>query len=516
MSALRRSALLLALWLVLALPAAAQTAALDVEAIDAAIAEAQAAWAVPGLSVAIVHGGDVVLEKGYGVARLGTDQAVDEHTLYAIASNTKAFTAALLAQLVDEGRLRWDDRVRDHLPYFALYDPYVSDAMTVRDLLSHRSGLGTFSGDLLWFGTGYSAEDVVRRARFVPQAGPFRASYGYSNLMVMAAGEVVRAVTGRPWDEVVQERILTPLAMTRTVTSVAALDGLANVATPHKPTPGAVRPIAWMNWDTMGAAGALVSSAHDMSRWLRLQLAGGTWDGVTLFSPEAQREMWTAHTPIPVSEASRERTPSTHFRAAGLGWFLNDLHGRLVVSHGGGYDGMFSRVTLVPEENLGVVVLTNSMTGIATALSATILDAALAGGPPAGTAEALARDTEARAAFAARIDSVTAARPGGGPMSLAPAAYAGRYGGDLYGDATVAVEDGGLVLRLVPAPALVADLTHLHDDVFRLDWRETFAWFGAGTAQFLLTPAGTVERLRLDVPNDDLWFHELDLEREDA
>lgn len=514
MTPLRRLTALLVLCFVLALPAAAQTAALDVEALDAAIAEAQAAWPVPGLSVAIVHDGEVVLEKGYGVARAGQSQPVDAHTLYAIASNTKAFTAAALAMLVDEGRLSWDDRVRDHLPYFELYDPYVGDAMTVRDLLSHRSGLGTFSGDLLWFGTDYSAEDVVRRARFVPQAGPFRASYGYSNLMVITAGEVIRAVTGQPWAEVVQERILTPLAMTRTVTSVTALPAMANVATPHKPTPDAVLPIAWMNWDTMGAAGALVSSVHDMSLWMRLQLAGGTQDGVELFSAEAQNEMWTPHTPLPISIEARARTPQTHFRAAGLGWFLNDYRGRRVVSHGGGYDGMFSRVTLVPEEGLGIVVLTNSMTGIAPAITNLVLDAALGGEPRDGSAEALVRDTEARAAFYARIDSVTTARPGGGPMTLPLAAYAGTYGGELYGDATVTQEGGGLVLRLAPAAALVADLTHLHDDVFRLDWRQTFAWFGSGNAQFIVTPAGEVERLRLDVPNDDLWFYELDLARE--
>lgn len=506
---------LLALWLLVALPAAAQTAPLDVAALDAAIARALPEWPVPGLSVAIVYDGEIVLEKGYGVAEVGGTQPVDEHTLYAIASNTKAFTAAALGILVDEGRLSWDDRVRDHLPYFQLYDPYVSGAMTLRDLLSHRSGLGTFSGDLLWFGTDYSAQDVVERARFVPQAGAFRASYGYSNLMVITAGEVIRSVSGQPWDAFVQERILTPLGMTRTVTSTTALPAMVNVATPHKPAPSAVLPIAWMNWDTMGSAGAIVSSVHDMSRWVQLQLDGGAMDGRQLFSAEAQHEMWTVHTPIPISDSSRERTPTTHFRGAGLGWFLNDYQGRLVASHGGGYDGMFSRVTLVPEETLGIVVLTNSMTGIQTAITQTILDAALGTDTPHDwLAEGQATDAQDRAEFYERIRVATTARPGGGPMTLAPSAYAGRYVGALYGDATVTLETGGLVLRLAPASALVADLTHLHDDVFRLDWREAFAWFGSGTAQFILTPAGAVERVRLDVPNDDLWFYELDLVRE--
>ncbi len=362
-----------------ALQLQAQSQAPDLERLDALIAAAQRDWPVPGLAVVIVKDGRTVLMKGYGERELGGGEPVDEHTLFAIASNSKAFTSAALAMLVEEGKLDWDDPVREHLPYFQLYDPYVSQEMRIRDLLSHRSGLGTFSGDLLWYGTGYSAEEVVRRTRYVPQAGPFRSSYGYSNLMFIAAGEVVAAVSGMPWADFVESRILRPLGMDRTVTSTSDLAGTDNVATPHKNWIDRVAPIEWYNWDAMAAAGGIISSVSDMARWLKLQLGHGEADGLRLFSEDSSWEMWTVHTPRAVSAGSRSSFPSTHFRGYGLGWGLNDDRGRLIVSHGGGYDGMFSQVVLVPEEDLAMAVFTNSMTSVGTAITNTIVDAYLGG-----------------------------------------------------------------------------------------------------------------------------------------
>lgn len=513
-SAVRRpAALLLALFLLLSsLPAVAQ-APVDVARLDAYIAQAQQAWPVPGLAVAIVKDGEVVLEKGYGVREVGTSEPVDAHTLFAIASNTKAFTAAALAMLVDEGKLSWDDPVHKHLPYFELYDPYVSAEMRVRDLLSHRSGLGTFSGDLLWYGTGYTAEDVVRRARHLEQAGPFRGHYGYSNLMFIAAGEVVRAVSGQAWPDFVEARILEPLGMDRTVTSVRDLERVRNVATPHRPTPTSVDAIEWYNWDPMAAAGGIISSVHDMTRWLRLQLGRGALGETRLFSEATSHEMWTPHTPIRISMAAQARNPYTHFRAYGLGWVLHDYRGRKVVSHGGGYDGMYSQTVLVPEEGLGIIVLTNSMTGIAGAITNRIVDAYLGAPERDWSAEMVTQDAEGRRQFWDRIARAERERVPGTAPSLALEAYAGTYGGPMYGDATVSLEDGRLVLRLLPNADLVADLTHLHYDTFVVDWRKEFAWFDKGTAQFILDATGKVVEMKLDVPNDDLWFHELEFVR---
>jgi CubicO group peptidase (beta-lactamase class C family) len=483
----------------------------ELRALDAYIAQARADWRVPGLAVAIVKDGKVVFEKGYGVRHRFEGGAVDEHTVFAIASNTKAFTSAAIAMLVDEGKLGWDTPVADVLPWFALDDPYVTREVRVRDLLSHRSGLGTYSGDLLWYGTRYSAEEVVRRARHLEPAVGFRAGYRYNNLMFIAAGEVIGAVSGMRWDAFVQARILDPLGMTETVTSVARLAGRPNVATPHGAKADTIRPFPWEPWDAMGPAGAIVSSVHDMARWLTLQLGRGEAGGRRLFSEEQSRTMWTPHIMSQVGAGSEERWPSTHFIGYGLGWSLRDYLGRKLVMHGGAYDGMYSQVLLVPEERLGIVILTNAMTDVQSALAWRIVDAYL-GAPP----EDWSRD------YLERVEPTTAesrwaewerSRATGTRPSLTLGAYAGTYGGPLYGDATVTLDDGKLVLRLLPAPDLVGDLTHWHRDVFRVHWRREFPWFGDGLVQFVLNANGDVNQVMIDVPNDDFWFTELELRR---
>jgi CubicO group peptidase (beta-lactamase class C family) len=487
----------------------------DLAALDRDIEQARVDWRVPGLAVAVVKDGRVVMAKGYGVRTLGGADLVDERTLFAIASNTKAFTAATLAMLVDEERLSWDDAVRKHLPYFELADPLASREMRVRDLLSHRSGLGTFSGDLVWYGTRYSADEVVRRARFLEPAGSFRARYGYSNVMYIAAGQVVEAVAGEPWTAVVRRRILEPLGMRDTLVSVRDLDGRTNVATPHGPASGDLRTFPWQGWDSAAAAGGLISTVRDLSRWMLLQLSRGSLDGRTYFSDTASRAMWTPHVSFTIDKAAAERTPSTHFRGYGLGWTLRDYAGRLVADHGGGYDGMFSKLALVPDEQLGVVVLTNSMTGIADALVSRTIDTFLGLPDRDWSREGLER---ARWSAERRADEMATrekARLAGTRPSLPLGRYAGRYGGDLYGEVGVTIEGDTLVLRLEPSPDLVADLTHWHHDTFQIHWRTPSSWFGTGWAQFVTDPHGRIVELKLDVPNEDFWFHELKLRRQE-
>ncbi len=502
------------LWLALFAPAAQAQSDVDLSALDAYFAAASEAWDVPGFAVAIVKDGQLAFAKGYGVREIGTDAPVDGHTLFAIASNTKAFTSAALAILVDEKSLSWDDRAVEYLPYFQLYAPYVTQDMRIRDLLCHRSGLGTFSGDLLWYGTGYSRAEVVRRARYLKQAGPFRGSYGYQNIMFLAAGEIVPAVSGTSWDDFVRTKFFEPLGMEETVTSVADLEGMTNVATPHKPEDGKVVTLAWYNWDAMAPAGGIISSVSDMAKWLRLQLARGTIDGVTFFSEDASRTMWTLHNPQAVSRQSERLFPSTHFRGYALGWGLSDYLGRKVVSHGGGYDGMFSRVVFVAEENLGMVILTNGMTSVQTALAYKILDTYLGGEDRDWSAEYLERSEQARLAKQKWWDNERSKRVSGTRPSLPLDGYIGTYAGKMYGQATVSLEDGGLVLRLLPNPDLVGDLTHWHYDTFLVTWRNRFAWFGEGWVQFIMDKAGDVEEMKIDVPNDDLWFTELEFVKE--
>jgi len=285
------------------------------------------------------------------------------------------------------------------------------------------------------------------------------------------------------------------------------------VATPHGEVDGKLISFPWQAWDNSVAAGGLVSSVEDMSRWIRLQLRRGELaDGSRLFSAEVSRTMWSAHTSIQISEQGRKRYPSTHFRAYGLGWGLMDFLGHKIVTHSGGFDGMFSRVALVPEENLGLVVLSNSMTGLPTALMYRILDAFLGDELRDWSSTALIAHEQSLQRREERVERAERERVKGTRSSRNLEHYVGVYGGEMYGRVAV-THDDGLVLRFLPNPDLVGDLRHLHYDTFVVDWRRPFPWFGKGTVQFLLDSTGRVSEMKIDVPNDDFWFTELELLR---
>jgi len=503
--------------LFLFLPAAASAQSLEakIREIDAYAEKARLAWNVPGMAVTVVKDGRVVLAKGYGLREIGRPEKVDEHTLYAIASNSKAFTTAMLAMLADEKKLSWNDPVSRHLPEFQMPDPYVTRELTVRDLVSHRSGLGTFSGDLLWYQTNYSSDEILRRVRFLKPVNGFRAAYGYQNLMFIAAGRVLEKVTGRSWAENVRERILGPLGMTDTRTSVTEFRPGDNVASPHNELEGKLRVVAYDNVDNAAAAAALNSSVADLSAWLRLQLGRGAFEGKRLFSERQSWEMWQPQIAIPVSDASMKSNPTRHFSLYGLGWAVSDYQGRKVVGHGGGLDGMISQTSMMPEEGIGIAVLTNSETGLASALVSKAYDVLLGVAPPRDwSAEALERAKASAETAAAERAKILAARVDGTKPSLSLDGYAATYTCPLYGDVAIAKEGEGLVLRMVPAANLTADLEHWHYDTFRIHWRDTVAYaFPPGFVTFTLDDKGKTDRLVVNQPNNDFWFYELELRR---
>ncbi|HEX8284064.1 MAG TPA: serine hydrolase [Pyrinomonadaceae bacterium] len=510
-----RPALLLLALLVLSTPLSAQTLEERLKEIDAYAEKAGRDWKVPGFSVAIVKDDRVVFVKGYGVRELGKAEPVDKDTLFAVASNTKAFTSAALATLVDEGRLKWDDPVTKYLPYFQLYDPYVTREMTVRDLLSHRSGFATFGGDLLWYETTYPREEILRRVRFLKPVYGFRSRYGYQNIMFLAAGEIVPAVTGKSFDDYVREKFFAPLGMTRTVTTYKQLTASQNVATPHNEVEGRVRVVHYSNVDSAGGAAVINSTAAEMAEWVRLQLGRGTYQGKKIFSADRSREMWTPHTVVSgVSESAEKFNPTVHFNLYGLGWFLSDYRGRKVVTHSGGLDGMTSRVALLPEENLGVVVLTNSETPLQTFLWYKVFDVFTGAPPRDWSADYLARARVARERDEAEAKKLEDARVPGTKPSLPLGSYAGTYGGQMYGDAKVTEENGRLVVRLLPSPAYVGDLEHWHYDTFRIKWRDSVVYpYPRGWVTFQLDPRGKVSEMKIDVPNPDFDFKELEFKR---
>ncbi|HEV8158858.1 MAG TPA: serine hydrolase, partial [Pyrinomonadaceae bacterium] len=429
-----RSSLLLLL-LVFPIFVFAQSLDDKLKEIDAYAEKTRQDWNVPGIAVAIVKDDKVVFAKGYGVRELGKPEKVDENTLFAIASNSKAFTTASLAILIDEKKLSWDDKVVKYLPEFQLYNPYVTSELTVRDLVSHRSGLDTFSGDLLWYETTYSADEILRRVRFLKPKSSFRSQFGYQNLMFIAAGRIVEKVSGKTWAQFVSEKILQPLGMTNTETSIKQFKTGDNVAMPHNESGGRLRVVHYGNVDGAAAAAGLNSSVSDVAKWLRLQLGRGKFEGRQIFS-EAQS--WQMHQPavlLPISKSASEFNPTRHFNAYGLGWSLWDYHGRKVVSHGGGLDGMISQTAMIPEENLGLVVLTNSETPVNSIMQNKILDTMLGVPKRDWSAEIAERTKRGKTAEAEEAKKIEASRVANTKMSLPLKDYAGNYVDQLYGDA---------------------------------------------------------------------------------
>lgn len=498
-------------------PGQTEIHASQIAAIDGYASRVMGDWKVPGMAIAIVRDDRVLLAKGYGLRRLGSSEAVDADTLFAIASNSKAFTTTALAILVDQGKLQWDDRVSDYLPEFQLPGAFESRELTVRDLVCHRSGLDTFSGDLLWYDTTHSVDEILRRVRHLKPVSSFRSRYGYQNLMFIAAGRIVERVSGASWGDFIRQNLLDPLKMERTTTSIR--EERENVASPHNESQGkGLRVLPQGNVDNSWGACGLNSSAGDLAQWMRLQLGRGTLEGRQIFSARQSRELWQPQTLMPISERGEQIYPSRHFMAYGLGFVLNDLEGRKVVSHGGGLDGMISQLALVPEENLGVVVLTNSESPASRIIRDRVLDVFLGVRDLRDwNAEALVLEEEGKKGEAAKEAAVDAARIPDSVPGLPLGNFAGRYGDALYGDAEVVLEGGRLVLRLVPAPNFVADLEHWHLNTFRIRWRETVKYnFPRGFVNFTLGVDGQPEKLVIDQPNSDFWFYELDLKRKPA
>jgi CubicO group peptidase (beta-lactamase class C family) len=460
--------------------------------LDVYIEKAMREWEVPGLAIAVVRNDSVVFASGYGVRELGKPARVDEQTLFAVASTTKAFTAASLGMLVDAEKLKWDDPATRYLPGFQLDDPYVTRELTIRDLLTHRSGLSR--GDRLWWASPYDRKEVLRRVRHLKPSSSFRSSYGYQNIMFIAAGEVVESASGKNWDDFVRERIFQPLGMTASNTSILALRDAENVATPHAKLEGEVRPIPWRNFDNLGSAGSINSNAWEMAQWVRLHLGRGTYKGKTLLSPAVVKEMQTPQTVIRASERTETLYPETHFRAYGLGWFLQDYRGRKVVQHEGVLDGMRAQVGMVPQENLGVVVLTNMGSNLHAALMFRIFDAYL--GPPRRdwSADLLAAAKTLRAEGEIEQKKIEEARVTGTKPSLPLEKYVGTYADSLYGEVQVSEEGGKLVVRA--GPAFTGDLEHWNYDTFRAVWRDPY--MGKTFVAFTLGAKGQVEELKLE------------------
>lgn len=479
----------------------------DLNKLDAYFEKTAKDWGIPGMSVGIVKDGEIVFSKGYGVLEVGKPAKPDGNTLYAIASNSKAFTTALIAMLVQEGKLNWDDKVQKYLPWFELYDPFVSRETTIKDLLCHRVGLGTFSGDFIWYKSDFTSEEIIKRLKYLEPAFGFRDGYGYSNVMYITAGEIIKQVTGKTWGENVQERILNPVKMNRTIYTLKKLKEKGNFATPHAFENEKNIPIRFENWEEVAALGGIISSVNDMGKWMIFNMNNGITGSDTLLTPASWNIIWKMHNTFTVN-LTRPNDANTHFRGYGLGWSISDYYGKMQVTHGGGYDGMISLVNMIPDEKLGVVVLTNGMNAPTTAVANYALNAFLGLPEKDWSADLLAQHNQ-RKTEDSRISERQEKRVSGTKPSLPLEKYTGNFNAPIYGKIEVKLEEGKLRLYFEHTPELSATLEHWHYDVWKINWDKTHAWFSFGTVKFEMTNNLEITGLEFDVPNNDIFFEEL-------
>ena len=486
--------------------------------LDEYIGQVMKTFDVPGMSVAIVKDGKVVMAKGFGVRQAGKEEPVDFHTLFAIASNSKAFTATALALLVEKGKVKWDNPIIDYIPWFRLSNPYVTSEITVRDILVHHSGLGLGEGDLLlWPTTDYTGKEIAMHLRYLPLRTSFRSTFAYDNVLYLVAGQLIKSVSGESWEDFVTRNIFDRIGMTGSIADIARLPGEKNFAEPHAILDGKLT-VARLHVDKVtDPLGGICSNAADIAKWMIVQLdSGRAENGTRLFPAAETAQLWNMVTPIPVSKVPEYLSPfQQNFLGYGLGFFLTDYRGYKMVYHPGGLTGYVSKVTMIPALKLGVAVLTNQESDYAyNAITYRILDYYMHA--PAfdwlegfETAKMKSDSADSALQSETNLSHDSTSHP-----SLPLAEYAGTYNDPWYGDVTISMDDGHLVMRFTHTARLVADLIHWQYDTFIARWRDRQLRADAFVT-FDLNPDGSIDRLKMKAvsPATDFSydFQDLDL-----
>ncbi len=447
---------------------------------DSWIESSRQDWKIPGMAIGIVKDGEVMYAKGFGEKRLGSGEKVDANTIFSIASVSKNITAAALAILVDEGKINWDDKITKHIPWFQLKDPWVTNEITIRDVLTHRVGLGRKLGNRLQFMTASPRDSVLYQMRYMELEKPFRSSFVYNNVMYSLAGQIIEYADGRTWDAFLNERLFAPLEMTSALTSIDQIKTTDNQAYPHQEIDGKVVSISRRNWDNAGPAGGVNASVNDLNKWMLMQLGvSGEYKGKTIISEKQMNEIHKPQMALPQANAMAAQG------SYGLGWNITDYKGKRVLTHGGATDGFNTSMYLMPELNLGIIVVGNNFNSLGNAVAYQVMDSYL------GTSDidwndrylqsykrSFARALEAR-------EKIHSAQVANTKPSSDLDNYIGVYHSTGYGKVEVKQQNKNLVLHFWDTEGLEAKLEHWHYDTFRAVWknpaqREEFMQFHLG------------------------------------
>ena len=474
---------------------------------DERVEKLRTEYGAPGVTVAIVEDGQTTLAHGWGTRLVGSNQPVGPRTIFATGSTGKAFTVAALAILVDRGKIKWDDKVIDHMPDFRMWDPWVTREMTIRDLLVHRSGLGLGAGDLMFVpNSDLPRRETVRRLRYIKPATSFRSAYAYDNVLYMVAGQLIEEVTGKTWEQFVRQEIFLPLGMDESTVADAEFQATADRGRPHSRTGGAVHGLGTQTpldeSATLAAnaapAGGLSISADDMTRWLLTQLGRGKIPGSDkrLFSEEQSAEMWNPVTLQPIQHYPPEFAPTEpNFETYALGWDVRDYRGAKLVWHGGAVFGSLAAVALLPDRNVGIYIATNSEEGeIVRGLLYELLDHYL-GAPPSSWPEKFhAFKLKRLNAAAEEVGKATAQAAKIGP-SLPLERYAGDYADPWYGTIKVRRSGKNLAIQFPHSKGMDGPLTHHQYDTFRTN--PSLKWIEPAYVTFSLDADGKVDRVTM-------------------
>ena len=492
--------------------------------IDKLVKEAMETFNVAGVAVGIVKDGKVIHRKGYGVKSIETDELVDEHTNFAIASNTKAFTTAALSILVDEGKLSWNDKVVDHIPEFKMYNEYVTQNFIIKDLITHRSGLGLGAGDLQFWptGTNFTMEDILTNFQYFEPKSAFRTKYDYDNILYVVAGEVIARITEMSWEDFVKTRIMIPLNLENTYCSYGEILDFDNIATPHSSTSGTLKIVAPFENDPKkinGAAAAIISNVDDLCNWMLIHLNKGKYGENLeneLFSEKNHHEMWKIHT---VFNADTSERYNSHFAGYGLGWDLSDVLGNMLVTHGGYVSGMLSVIIMIPDMNLGLVILTNTeMSGwlLGRSVANTVVDNYL-GLKDLDWIEYYynkAQKSEAKADSS--IIKVWEIVETDKDKSINTEDYIGIFEDNWFGRVEVSINDDQLWFKSYRSPKLSGPMYHYKANAFAIRW-ENRDLDADAFAIFSLDEEGKAQSIKMKgiSPNIDFSydFQDLDLVR---